>query len=351
MRYWIIPTGAKEIDHKSGQEVQHYFKIKKAYNPFFMLANAATELALDRFYYGEKGMPPISAIESFWEAVKVATPVELQNNIPPLAKVILAYSGNVDFFGKKLYRGPEVEARDEINTEIMGGIPTHNASILTGQLLGISPARTQAAVSSYVARNPLTWFVGSFVETPAEASTSAVTQIIKAAGIRGMVGSTNKKWAEYEEGIAGRKEAGSSIYSEYYSKVLKPIAQFYNRDIGNKAFISQVRDLVKDSKPSIKLKMINMAKQEIKAKALMDQLLKKYPHDVVYDYMQPYAFWLNLQRVNAPEYRARMLKDRMDEIDDTFWLKQFKRMAAYRGLFQNRFFAAEFRKLQRQDKQ
>ena len=39
----------------------------------------------------------------------------------------------------------------------------------------------------------------------------------------------------------------------------------------------------------------------------------------------------------------------MDEIDDSFWLKQFKRMAAYRGLFRDRFFAAEFRKLQRQD--
>lgn len=349
MRYWIIPTGAKEIDHKSGQEVQHYFKIKKAYNPFFMLANAATELALDRFYYGEKGMPPISAVESFYEAIKVATPVELQNNIPPIAKVLLAYTGNVDFSGRKIYRGPEVEARDEINTEIMGGTPTHNAAILAGQAVGVSPARTQAAFGSFIARNPLAWFAGSFVATPPEASQSAMTQIVKSAGIRGVIGSTNKKWAEYEQGSVGIKEAGSSVYSEYYSKVLRPIAQFYNRDIGSKAFINQVKSLVKDSKPSVKIKMIDMARREIKAKALMDQLLKKHPHDEVYDYMQPYAFWLNLQRVNAPEYRAKMFKDRMDEIDDSFWLKQFKRMAAYRGLFRDRFFAAEFRKLQRQD--
>ena len=48
----------------------------------------------------------------------------------------------------------------------------------------------------------------------------------------------------------------------------------------------------------------------------MDSLLKKYPADLVYDYLQPYAFWLTLARVNAPEYRAKMYYDRMSEIDD-----------------------------------
>ena len=34
MRYWIFPTGAKEIDHKTQQERNVYLKIKKASNPF-----------------------------------------------------------------------------------------------------------------------------------------------------------------------------------------------------------------------------------------------------------------------------------------------------------------------------
>jgi len=346
MRYWIIPTGGKEIDHKSGQEVQHYFKIKKAYNPFFMIANAAAELGLDLYYYGPDGLPPISTVQAFIDAVKVATPVELQNNIPPIGKALLAYTGNVDFQGRNIYKGPEVEARDEINTELMSGTPTHNLSVTTGKLLGLSPARMQGIVDTYVARNPLTWFAGSFVATPPEASVSAITEIIKTAGIRGMIGSTNKKWAEYESGLIGIKAAGSSIFAEYHSKMLKPLAQFYNRDIGRKDFINQIRSLVKDAKPSIKIKMIDMAQREVKAKALMDKLLKKYPADIVYDYMQPYAFWLNLSRVNSPEYKAQMLYDRWSEIDDTFWAKEFKKMAAYRGLFNDRFFAAEYRKLQ-----
>ena len=90
-----------------------------------------------------------------------------------------------------------------------------------------------------------------------------------------------------------------------------------------------------------------MAQRELKAKAFMDSLLKKYPADLVYDYLQPYAFWLTLARVNAPEYRAKMYYDRMSEIDDPFWTRQFKKMAATRGLFNDRFFAAEYRKLQR----
>jgi len=346
MRYWIIPTGAKEIDHKSGQEVQHYFKIKKAYNPFFMLANGAAELGLDYLYYGPEGLPPKDTIELFMDAVAVATPIELQNNIPPIGKVLLAYTGNVDFSGRKVYRGPEVEARDEINTELMGGNRTHNASIAVGNLLSMSPARLQAATDSFVARNPLTWFAGSFVEVPPEASVSAMTGIIKTAGLRGMIGSTNKKWAEYESGLVAMKEAGSSMYHEYHSKVLKPLAQLYKKDIGRKEFLNQVKALLKDAKPSIKLKMIGMAQREIKAKAFIDSLLKKYPAELVYDYMQPYAFWLILARVNAPEYRAKMYYDRMSEIDDPYWAKQFKRMAATRGLFQDRFFAAEYRKLE-----
>ena len=113
----------------------NYFKIKKAYNPFFMLANAATELSLDLLYYGEKGLPPKETVELFYDALKVATPVELQNNIPPIGKVLLAYTGNVDFSGRKIYKGPAVQDRDEINTELMGGNRTHNASIATGRLL------------------------------------------------------------------------------------------------------------------------------------------------------------------------------------------------------------------------
>ena len=69
--------------------------------------------------------------------------------------------------------------------------------------------------------------------------------------------------------------------------------------------------------------------------------------DEVYDYMQPYSFWHNTMKINDPSYRANHVYERYSDIDDPFWQKQFLRMVGFRGLFQDRFFAAEFRKLQR----
>ena len=87
----------------------------------------------------------------------------------------------------------------------------------------------------------------------------------------------------------------------------------------------------------------------------MDTLLKKFPGDagneIVYDNIQNYAFWNTLNRINDPEVRAAYYYDRMWEIDDPFWQKQFGKMGAVRGLFQDRFFAAEYRKLERKGKQ
>ncbi len=347
MRYWIVPTGAKEIDHKTGQEVQHYIKIKKAYNPFFMLANAAAELSMDYMYYGREGLPPIDTVEAFIDGVATATPVELRSLIPPSLKVLMAYTGNTDMSGRPVYRGQKVEDTEEINTELMGGTPTHNASIMIGNLLDMSPARLQAAADSYIAQNPLAWFVGSSLELPPEASTSAMTQMVKSVGIRKMIGTTNKNWHEFESGLKSQKKAGSLMYHEYSQKMLRPLSRFNNREINNRQFINEVRELMKDSKPHVLLKMLQIAKSEVKAKALMDNLLKKYDADEVYDYMQPYSFWHNTMKINDPSYRANHVYERYSDIDDPYWQKQFLRMVGFRGLFQDRFFAAEFRNLQR----
>ena len=95
------------------------FKIKKAYNPMFMLANTAAELGLDYLYYGPEGLPPKDTMELFMDAVAVATPVELQNNIPPAAKAFAAWVGDhgMDVSGRDVYKGPVVEWREEVNTE------------------------------------------------------------------------------------------------------------------------------------------------------------------------------------------------------------------------------------------
>ena len=87
MRYWIVPVpGIRETDHKTGQERKVYLKIKKAFNPFFMIANMAAELSLDAYYYGKENLPPQNTLSLFWDALKVASPVEIQNNFPPIRR-------------------------------------------------------------------------------------------------------------------------------------------------------------------------------------------------------------------------------------------------------------------------
>ena len=355
MRYWIIPTGAKEIDHKSKQTENTYFKIKKAYNPLFMIVNAGQEIALDLYYYGKDGLPPGDTFQLWYDALKVASPVELQNNIPPVIKMMLAWTANSDASGRDVYKGPTVQARDEINTELYGGKPTQGGAIALGNITGLSPAKLEQSYNSYVAQNPISWVVGSFIDTPQYASQSAMSEILKTPGLRTITGRTNKKWAEYEAGLIAQKVAGSSVYHSYHKKILPYLSRFYKRDIGRKEFANSIKGLIKDAKPADKIKMEAMMSREIKSHAFLDALLKKFPGDagneIVYDNIQNYAFWTELNKINDPEVRAEYYYDRMWEIDDPFWQKQFGKMAAVRGLFQDRFFAAAYRKLKRKGEQ
>ena len=314
-----------------------------------MVANALSELSMDAYYYGKGNLPSQSTFSLFWDALKVASPVELQNNFPPAVKAFLAWTGDKgsDISGRDVYKGPLVEMREEINTEKMGGKKTHQSAIAMGNLTGLSPARLEKTYDSYVARNPISWVAGSFVDTPTEATQSTMSEVLKIPGIRSFTGRTDKRHEEYESGRMAQKQAGSSMYHEYHDKVLPSLSRLYAREISSKTFMREIKELAKDAEPRIKLKMVDMGIREIKAKAFMDTLLKKHDAEEVYGNMQTYAFWTILNQINDPLYRARRYHDRLWEIDSRYWTEQFKKMAATRGLFQDRFFAAEYRKLER----
>ena len=350
MRYWIVPIpGITEVDHKTAQERKVYLKIKKAYNPFFMIANLAAEVSLDAYYYGKDNLPPMSSISMIWDALKVASPVEIQNNFPPIAKALLAWIGDqgADISLRPVYKGPKVLMRDEVNTEKTGGKKTHESAVALGQLTGLSPARLEKTYDSYVARNPLAWFAGSWLDTPTHAQQSTVKETLKLPIIRSFTGLSDKRWAEYESGDLAQKQAGSNMYNEYHTEMLAPLSKLYDREINNKQFLDQVKAIASFAKPNIKIKMLNEAQKEVKAKVFMDKLLVKHSANEVYDHMQTYAFWNILRIIQDPDVRAERYFDRWSEIEDPYWSKQFKKMAAVRGLYQDRFFAAKVKQLQK----
>ena len=345
MRYWHFPTGAQEADHVSQEIKEYYFKVKMAYNPIFTLLNAVAQLEMDRFYYGEKGMPPQSYFASLFDAVKVSMPVELQQSIPPALKVFQAYTGNTDMEGNKVYKGAKVEAYDEVNDERSHGVPTHNYSIALGKLTGTSPARLQKAVDSLIAENPLSWFVGTWVGYPKETQTSMLTDAIKFTGIRKFVGTTNKKWREYQSGDLSQKKAGSNVLHEYWDQIAGPLAKFHARQISVNDFKTQVRGIIEDAKPVYKMKAADLLRKEIKSRAYMDRLLKRFPLGEVYENMQIPAFWYILSSTQDPEYRAQYFFDRLVDLDSKDWQERLVSMAKVKGLFEDRFFAKEYRKL------
>jgi hypothetical protein len=303
---------------------------------------------MDMYYYGKKGLPSQSTFSLFWDGIKVASPVELQNNIPPAAKAFAAWVGDkgMDVSGRDVYKGPVVEWREEVNTEKMGGKKTHQSAIALGELTGLSPARLEKTYDSFVARNPMSWIAGSFVETPTYASQSTMSEVLKIPGIRTFTGRTDKRHEEYESGKIAQKQAGSNLYHEYHNKVLPSLSRLYQRDISSKTFMKEIRELAKDAEPRIALKMIDMGIREIKAKAFMDTLLRKHDADEVYGHMQNFAFWAQLRLLQDPVYRARRYYDRLWEIESRYWTDNFKKMGATRGLFQDKWFAAEYTKLQ-----
>ncbi len=363
MRYpFMVPTGATEQDQIKGQEVRQLIKIKGAYNPVFSLANMALQLQLDRFYYGEDGMPPMDVVQMAWDALAVSSPVEFSNMIPPTLKVLDVFTGNVDMNGNKVYRGPVREHKDEINDYRTGGIPTTSLAIATGQVLDAlgapsamtSPARIQAAADYFIAANPMTWLVGSFLWEhggyPRETQNTMIQKASKQAGLRKFLTQTNPSWVEHESGTAAQKEAGSEVYYKYDKKIVDPLFKFHRGDINSNQFMDQVMDLIEDSKPEEQLKMKGLIKQEIGARALLEMWKEDHGLQAIHWNIPPLDWWTKLRNINDYEYRAKRFYEEYREVENTDWGERFLALAKKRGLFANKWFKQAFAELDKQER-
>ena len=363
MRYpFLIPTGATEQDPIKQQEVRQLIKIKAAYNPLFSLANMALQLQLDKYYYGEDGMPPMDTVRMAWDALAVSSPVEFKNLIPPIFKIYDVFAGNVDASGNKVYKGPMREHKDEINDYRTGGIPTTSLAIATGQVLDAlgapsevtSPARIQGGVDYFIAANPMTWLVGSWLWShggyPRETQNTMIAKASKTAGLRKFLTQTNPSWVEYEDGTASQREAGSEVYYKYDTKIVDPLYKFHKGDTNANQFREEVLELIEDAQPEEKLKMSGLIKQEIGARALIDIWKEDFSLQEIHWNIPSVAWWTKLRNINDYKYRARRFYDEYSEVENTDWGERFLALAKKRGLFSNKWFKQEFAELDNQER-
>ena len=345
MRYWIIPTPMTTVDSESGENRKVYFKIKKAYNPYFGLMDAVATAAMDKHYYGTDGMPPLDYLTMVYDAIKVSTPAELRSIIPPAANALGALGYNTDLTGRPVYKGPEVELKDEINTKLTGGRETHGAFIRLGELTGGSPARMQEAAGSYFAANPLSYFVGVPFEVPTETQKSAVDNMLKFAGSRRFMGATRPGWRDWKAGEKFAKQAGSIERKNLTSQVEGAILRFHANEITPRQMYLEITSATQDDKES-QLKAIALGKREIKSRTYLNKLIKAHGEAEVYDNIPTHIWWAMLRNNPRGQQQAEMYYNEWIQLEP-FWQKELQRLAAYGGYFKDPFFIQALKKLKR----
>ena len=348
MRYFIIPTSMTVTDPETREVRGVFFKVKKHWSPVFSIIDAQATWAMDKYLYGEEGLPPISFMKRNYEALRTSTPLELRSMIPPVANAITQVTMNTTVdSGRKVYKGPARRLEDEINTKMTGGKETHGLAMLVGDLTGASPARTQAAFSSYIADNPLGFFVSKSFDMAPQQQQSILNDVLKFAFSRKFMGTTRPGWAHHERGQKYQEEAGSSEYRELDSLIEYSILRYHDNQINFNQLRKEISDATKNSSIEFQVKATKDLKKEIRSRELFRGWTKRYGREEVYKNLGgSMAFWLELRRIPTAEHKADFYYQEWLQTEDD-WKDKFKQYAATRGLFSDPFVTKHLKKLQR----
>tara|TARA_R100000458_G_C8250717_1_gene227730 strand:- start:48 stop:1451 length:1404 start_codon:yes stop_codon:yes gene_type:complete len=351
MRYWIIPTSMSTLNHRTGEKENVYIKIKKNYNPIFGLIDMVTTLGMDRWLYGADYEQPLDTWQMMYDTLRVSTPVELQNVVPPATELAFIYGGNVSSDFYKVYRGEPRRAEHEINTGLMGGRETKANAIAIGEFLNTSPARLQASYDAYFAANPFLHMVGSnLFEDETGASTTlqqtALDESLKTMQGSGLsiFGKTNKRWAAYERGERLVKEGNSREYLEIDRNVAKHITDFM---LGKTNFVTMQRRSLKavGNDNYNRMEIINRMGRHRDADILFRKFRTRYGDAEVYTWLGNFPWWDKLLQIKDANLQADFYFERWEETPEE-WKPRLKQLATLYGPMKDPRVYNEVRRLQ-----
>ena len=247
-----------------------------------------------------------------------------------------------------VYRGPDVELRDEINTRMTGGKVTSQLAITSSQMLGLSPARTQAMADSYLARNPISWLIGETFESETTMQQSVLEQLSKTAGSRQFIGQTRPGWAAMERGQAAIERGGSVRNAAIYQKIDEAILMYRAGDMSESAYKQHINRVAKETDVlKFKADIIALGYGEINAKRkVYDRLISKHGANVIYSELPPARFWGVVNRIASPADKAEHLYTEYLNTDKKF-RRDFETLAHIYRVLSDPSTAVEWRKLKR----
>ena len=346
-RYWIIPVpGWHTVNPVTNELQKGYFKIKKAYNPIFTLLDFMVQVSLDRYWYGTPNIDPVT-FENIYNSLAVASPIEFRNNVPPLADALaIAMTGVSIKNMNSVYRGPEVLAADQINTEITGGSPTSNVAIAIGQALNVSPAKTQAVADTYWARNPITWFLDLPFKSDPIIEQTLLDKTLTTVGTRQFIGKTHKRWGEAELGRPYVEKGGSRRLANVDDKLHSATLRFFAGKITSKQFITEGLAVARDTDNlKFRSEIVTKIKAEVRARNAWQKLVKRFGQYAVHDNLPSLHFWHVLSRIPTPEERAEYFYQELMSTPEE-WRPHLEKLGLIRGIREPHTFRA-YKKLKR----
>ena len=353
-RYWIIPTHMTRINHNTNTLEKVYIKIKKNYHPIFGILDAMAMLTMDKYLYGD--IPPLSAWELAYDTIRVSTPTEVQNMIPPAFQLADIIAHNRNQGGYDIYRGKPVLPEHEINTGLTGGRETHANAIAaseklnntiqwTADLFGsedvrpISPARLQESYGAYFADNPLSYFVGETILEGAntdksmnQTRTDQALKYTKGLGAN-IFGTTKPGWAAYERGQKLVEKSNSREYVAVDRKIERHLMDYHLGDIKWNQLITRSIDSVGTDSDYIQtvIKRIAGNKDSL---LYFRKLRDVYGEDEAMQWYGNFTWWHKMTEMKDPELRAEYYFDRWEDTPKLH-KKNLERLAIIYGLYKN----------------
>ncbi|KKN19033.1 hypothetical protein LCGC14_0949770, partial [marine sediment metagenome] len=273
---------------ENGQKRYVEFKIAKDHGQ--RVFSAVAEMAMEGF--AGKTIDKTRLLNAAQDSLNI-TPVSW---VPPVAKGLFAYTFNKDmFFNEDIWKGPDVKPSAEIDDSVN---PIYNYIAAN---LGLSPKRTQAALSQVVSRgNVFMSAIGQgtryLIEEPDPGEMSKTTMQVLATlpGVRSVVSVTHP--AQFQRNMLEREAMDDNTIRYQANRVFDPLAQrYFNAPSGDN--FSAVIDFI-NTQPLLD----------------RDRLVSRFRSSAKLQGLDNRSFWLSLLDMPGPA-AARSFYSIWDDMD------------------------------------
>ena len=132
--------------------------------------------------------------------------------------------------------------------------------------------------------------------------------------------------------------------------MLDPMYRFHKNETSPNQYQKEIQELIKDADDETKIRMATFMKGDVRSRSIMNQWYKRYEREEIYGNIPRMNFWQGLKNTNSPKYAARRFFEAYLEVESKEWRERYLQYGKAHGLFANRWFKAEFSRLQNEER-